>query len=90
MASLILLSVNSGKRSCDLAKNVYEVDQERGGENCLFLRSRGRGIDLQERKKLQITGGVPRGKAWLQVKLNHVSVDGWMVNFMKYWVASLQ
>ena len=55
----------------DLAKNVYEVDQERGGGNCLFLRARGWGIDLQERKKLQIPGGVPGG-AWLQVKLNDV------------------
>ena len=29
--------------------------------NCLFLRARGWRIDLQERKKLQILGGMPEG-----------------------------
>ena len=41
-----------------------------GVGNCLFLRARGWGIDLQERKKLQIPEGVP-GERGLQVKLNH-------------------
>ena len=31
-----------------------------GVGNCLFLCARGWGIDLQERKKLQIPGSVPR------------------------------
>ena len=39
--------------------------------NCLFLCAREWGIDLQERKKLQILGGVPEegGPAWIQVKV---------------------
>ena len=83
----------------DLAKTVYEADQERGGGNCLFLLARGWGIDLQERKKLQIPGGVPGGGMVTskiepciirRQKTTYVLVDGWMVIFMKYWVASLQ
>ena len=71
-----------------------------GGGNCLFLRARGWGIDLQERKKIQIPEGVPGGVGMVTSKIEpciirrrkttYVSVDGWMVNFMKYWVASLQ
>ena len=36
---------------------------------CLFLCPRGWGIDLQERKKLQIPGDVRGGGGGLQVKL---------------------
>ena len=39
------------------AKNVYEIDQELGVGNCLFLPAQGWAIDQQERKKLQM----PRG-----------------------------
>ena len=45
----------------DVAKNVYEVDQELGGGNCLFLRARGWGIDFQERKENAIPWGCARG-----------------------------
>ena len=41
-----------------------------GVGNGLFLRARGWGIDHQERKNLQIPGGISEG--WLQAKLNHV------------------
>ena len=67
--------------------------------NCHFLRARGWGIDLQERKKLQIPGAVPGGGMAIsriepciirRRKTTYVSVDGWMVNFMKHWVACLQ
>ena len=50
--------------STDVAKNVYVVDQKLGGGgggNCLFLRAREWGIDLHERKILQIPGRVPGG-----------------------------
>ena len=83
----------------DVAKNVYVVDQELGGGELSLSACAGWGIDLQERKKITNPRGCAVG-AWLQAKLNHgvirrrkttyVSVDGWMVNFMKYWVASLQ
>ena len=46
----------------DVAKNVYEVDQELGGGNCLFLRARGWGIDFQERKENAIPWGCARGR----------------------------
>ena len=56
----------------DVAKNLYEIDQELGStELSLSDCAREWGIDLQERKKLQILGGVPEegGPAWIQVKL---------------------
>ena len=60
----------------DVAKNVYEVDQELGGGNCLFLRARGWGIDFQERKENAIPWGCARGGgAWLQVRLNHALAE---------------
>ena len=42
----------------------------------------GWGIDLQERKKWQIPEGVRgEGAAWLQVKLNHVIGNRWIIFF---------
>ena len=57
------------------AKNVYEIDQELGVGNCLFLPAWGWAIDQQERKKLQMPRGMPggggrEGGTWLHVKLN--------------------
>ena len=72
MTSIILLSIKVHK-SCenvsfcfctdkkDVANNVYEVDQELGGGELSLFVCPGWGIDLQERKKLQIPGGVPGG-----------------------------
>ena len=56
----------------DVAKNVYEVDQELGGGELFLSACAGVGNRPPRKKKLQIPGGVPRGE-WLQVKLNHVS-----------------
>ena len=46
-----------------------------GVGNCLFLRAQEWGIDLQERKILQIPGGMPargrRGGGGVKVKLQH-------------------
>ena len=53
-----------------LKKNVYEVDQELGGRELSISACPRWEIDLQERKEIQIPGGMPGG-AWLQVKLNH-------------------
>ena len=53
-----------------------------GVGNCLFLRARGWGIDLQERKKLQIPEGVP-GERGLQVKLNHAWFNLHSVDVLK-------
>ena len=72
----------------DVAKNVCEV-----GSGALWW-----GIDLQERKKLQIPGGVPGGgmvtskiePCIIRRRISGWMDAGWMVNFMKYWVASLQ
>ena len=50
--------------STDIAKNIYVVDQKLGVGNCLFLRAREWGIDLQERKILQIPRGVPGGDGY--------------------------
>ena len=44
-----------------LKKNVYEVDQELGGRELPISACPGWGIDLQERKKIQIPGGMPGG-----------------------------
>ena len=40
-----------------------------GVGNCLFLRAREWGIDLQERKILQIPGGMPRGGGMVTSKI---------------------
>ena len=53
---------------------------------------------LQERKNDKSPGVCPGGMVTSKIepcvirrrKTIYVSADGWMVNFMKYWVASLQ
>ena len=45
----------------DVAKRVYEVDQELGGGELSLFVCPGWGIDLPEIKKLQIPEGVPVG-----------------------------
>ena len=49
--------------------NVYEVNQELGVWNCLFLLAQGWGIDHQERKNCKSPG------VCLQVKLNHALLN---------------
>ena len=64
--------------STDVAKNLYEIDQELGStELSLSDCAREWGIDLQERKKLQILGGVPEegAPAWIQVKLKRAEQE---------------
>ena len=48
-------------------KTYMRFMRSSGVGNCLFLRARGWGIDLQERKKLQISQDVPEGHGY---KLN--------------------
>ena len=50
--------------STDAAKNVYVVDQKLGAGELSLSACPGVGNSLQERKILQIPGGVPGGDGY--------------------------
>ena len=64
------METNSAFKKMYPQKHAYELDQELGGGELSLSTRRGWEIDHQDREKLQMPEGMPRG-GWLEVKLNH-------------------